>query len=87
MVPFSFTFGGSKRNDQRATDSLDCLRANREGSVREINGEYWASVYLDNARPVGMSARAFAGHLSALKRAGLYREAPARRRVVAVSAA
>lgn len=40
--------------------------------VESTHGEF-GSVYLDNARPSGMSPHAFAGHLSALAAAGLYR--------------
>jgi hypothetical protein len=49
---------------------LEALRSNVESS--DANDE-WGCVYLDNARPVGMSGHAFAGHLSALERAELYR--------------
>jgi hypothetical protein len=52
---------------------LDSLRPHHEGSVQDIDGQRWASVYLDNARPFGMSPRRFAGHLSALEKAGLYK--------------
>jgi hypothetical protein len=47
---------------------LEALRANTEG-----NTDGWLMVYLDNAKPAGMSYHAFAGHLGALEKAGLYR--------------
>lgn len=37
------------------------------------DGTKYASVYLDNVRPEGISARQFAGYLSVLARTGLYR--------------
>lgn len=42
---------------------------------REVmnDGSAWGSVYLDNAKPGGWDGRRWAGHLSALKAAGLYR--------------
>lgn len=53
----------------KTTEVLAALRSNVEGC--DDNG--FRDVYLDNARPAGMSAHAFAGHLSALEKAGLYR--------------
>lgn len=50
---------------------LDNLRANHEGSTL-LDGTF-AQVYLDNARPAGMSARSFAGHLAALEKLGFYK--------------
>lgn len=40
--------------------------------VEDQHEPNWGVVYLDNARPAGMSARSFAGHLGALEKAGLY---------------
>jgi len=53
----------------KAQEVLTNLRAHTEGSW----GDKWHSVYLDNARPTGMSPRSFAGYLATLKKAGLYR--------------
>jgi hypothetical protein len=52
-----------------AATVLDGLYACAEG---EPEGGF-RMVYLDNARPAGMSAQAFAGHLSALEARGLYK--------------
>lgn len=58
---------------QRSALVLANLRAHVEGcSVLNDDGN-WGVVYVDNARPEDMSARSFAGHLSALKAAGFYR--------------
>jgi hypothetical protein len=60
----------------KALEVLASLRAHVEGSYVEGGSTRpgkWGSVYLDNARPKGMSARSFAGYLSALEREGLYR--------------
>jgi hypothetical protein len=51
---------------------LNALRFYQEGEQTFKSGVY-GSVYLDNARPVGMSARSFAGVLSSLERKGLYK--------------
>jgi hypothetical protein len=48
---------------------LAALRAAREGEIE--NG--FSLVYLDNAKPAGMSRHQFAGYLSALEAAGTYR--------------
>jgi hypothetical protein len=50
---------------------LSSLRANVESTTIEKDGTEWGSVYLPN---VG-SGHSFAGHLSALEAAGLYRRA------------
>ena len=50
----------------------DRVLASLREHVESSDGE-WREVYLDNARPSGMAPRSFAGHLSALERAGLYR--------------
>lgn len=50
---------------------LFSLRANKE-ATEVINGEQWGVVYLDNAHLATVSAHAFAGFLSALKKEGLY---------------
>ena len=57
----------------KTTEVLVALRAHVEGCKVELNGKPARDVYLDNARPNGMSVRAFAGHLSALQAAGLYK--------------
>lgn len=51
---------------------LEALRAEIES---DGFSEGFGMVYLDNARPAGMSARAFAGHLSQLTQRGLYKDA------------
>lgn len=51
---------------------LDLMREHHEGGWSGW-GDGWASIYLDNARPAGMTARQFAGHLSALESAGVYK--------------
>lgn len=48
---------------------LNLLRKHAEGS----SNDGWRDVYIDNARPDGMTCRAYAGHLSALKGAGVYK--------------
>lgn len=59
----------------KTAEVLAALRANTEGvETKTSDGRTFHSVYLDNARPAGMSPRAFAGHLSALAAAGLYKE-------------
>jgi DNA-binding transcriptional ArsR family regulator len=55
------------------TAILKDLRESYESTVTEDDGSRWGSVYLDNARVEGMSPRSFAGHLSALEKAGLYK--------------
>lgn len=56
-----------------ATIILIRLRECGEREFTGHDGTQWSQVYLDNARPEGMSARSFAGYLSALERAGLYK--------------
>lgn len=51
---------------------LVTLRACAEQEQERPDGTRWGLVYLDNARPDDMSARAFAGYLSALDKAELY---------------
>lgn len=46
------------------------LRLNYEGTTLD-NG--WADVYLDNARPSGMSDKSFRSCLAALSQAGSYK--------------
>jgi hypothetical protein len=53
----------------KTAEVLAALRAH----VENDNGNGFGQVYLDNACPRGMSARSFAGHLSALERVGLYK--------------
>ena len=55
-----------------AAEVLKSLRANVESTRTNAAGK-WGQVYLDNAIPDGMSRRSFAGYLSALHEAGLYR--------------
>jgi hypothetical protein len=58
----------------KTAEVLALLRKYNEGeSSRTPDGAVFATIYLDNARPEGMSAPAFAGHLSALKALGLYK--------------
>jgi hypothetical protein len=54
-----------------ANFSQAILEALRTKAESKNNG--WLMVYLDNAKPAGMSYHAFAGHLGALEKAGLYR--------------
>lgn len=56
-----------------ATQILNALRSYGESTTEHSNGEVWASVYLDNARPNNMTANQFAGYLSALQTAGFYK--------------
>jgi DNA-binding transcriptional ArsR family regulator len=56
----------------KTTEILSALRANYECVSTGPEGDRWGCVYLDSAIPEGMSYRAFAGHLSVLKEAGLY---------------
>lgn len=58
-----------KANAQRAQMVLASLRQHAEHSVHER----FAMVYLDNAKPADMCGAAFAGYLSGLERANLYR--------------
>lgn len=51
---------------------LTSLRKAAESFSRDIDNVRWGMVYLENARPNGMSRHKFAGHLSALKAEGLY---------------
>jgi len=48
------------------------LKALRDAS-EDYSGDGWRSVYLDNARPSGMSDKTFRSHLATLAKAGLYR--------------
>lgn len=54
---------------------LNALRKSQEGITVKADKTVWGMVYLDNARPNGMTAHSFAGYLSALDRAGLYKTA------------
>ena len=57
---------------QANNEVLAALRANTEGVAED--GIWW-DVYLDNAlSDLHLSAHQFAGHLSVLERAGLYRQ-------------
>ena len=54
---------------------LEALRKHRDGGYTEnVDGSRWYDTYLNNARPPGMNAHAFAGHLSALTAAGVYKD-------------
>lgn len=57
---------------EAATTVLDALRSAAESYSRDIDNARWGMVYLENARPSGMSRHQFAGYLSALKAEGLY---------------
>jgi hypothetical protein len=57
----------------QATQILNALRSYGESTTEYANGDVWASVYLDNARPDNMTASQFAGYLSALQAAGFYK--------------
>ena len=57
----------------QAQQILNALRSNAERQTQYPNGDVWASVYLDNARPDNISASQFAGYLSTLEKAGLYK--------------
>jgi hypothetical protein len=59
----------------KAADVLASLRAHVEGIsfLSSENGAKFGIVYLDNAKPAGMSRRSFAGYLSTLQKAGLYK--------------
>lgn len=52
---------------------LELLRVNSESTSHHADGSVWGTVYLDNAIPHGWSKHQFAGHLSDLKKNGLYR--------------
>jgi hypothetical protein len=58
---------------QKAQEILSNLRIEAESIETRADGSTWGQVYLDNARPSGMSAHGFAGYLQALHAAGLYR--------------
>lgn len=51
---------------------LVALRACRENVERRNDGSVWADIYLDNARPDGMSIYTFRACLSELSKLGLY---------------
>jgi hypothetical protein len=51
---------------------LTALRKAAENYSIDMDGVRWGMVYLDNARPNGMSRHQFAGHLSALTDKDLY---------------
>src|ERR1700730_14217364 len=62
-------FGTVADADLPASAVLQELRKAAEGQ----QDEDWSDVYLDNARPSGMSERAFRSCLAALSRQGVYR--------------
>jgi hypothetical protein len=51
---------------------LEMLRVSSESTRTDADGTEWGTVYLDNAIPNGWSKHQFAGHLSDLKKQGLY---------------
>lgn len=53
-------------------ESTKVLTALREASESD-DGEGWRMVYLDNARPAGMSVNSFRSYLAKLSQHGLYR--------------
>jgi hypothetical protein len=53
----------------QARQVLESLCQNAEGCSR---GE-WRDVYLDNARPAGMSDKSFRSYLATLSKAGFYK--------------
>lgn len=55
---------------QQAESLYNRLKSYAESEVRDG----WFSVYLDNAKPDDMSGSQFAGYLSALQQAGLYKQ-------------
>lgn len=61
-----------KQLSTKAKLVLDNLRKGGESDIT-IAGQKWSQVYLDNARPEGMSARSFAGYLTVLTARGFYR--------------
>jgi hypothetical protein len=52
---------------------LQALRDNYESTMTFADGVKWGSVYLDNARPEGMSDKSFRSCLSSLSAAGQYK--------------
>jgi hypothetical protein len=56
-----------------ALEVFDALQRSAESRDIHEDGTVWGSVYLDNARPAGMSPRSFAGILGRLQKAELYR--------------
>ena len=52
---------------------LAALIDNVEGDFHTSVPGQWGSVYLDNAKPHGMTRHQFAGHLGYLETLGLYR--------------
>jgi hypothetical protein len=53
----------------KSREVLEALCRKAEGCSRDE----WRDVYLDNARPVGMSDKSFRSHLAALAKAGFYK--------------
>lgn len=66
-------FNSTKPISDSAAIVLGALRRSAEQPVTDADGARWGSVYLDNAKPAGMSTQAFHGYLSALQTAGLYK--------------
>jgi hypothetical protein len=52
--------------------TMRVLTALRQASESD-DGNGWRSVYLDNARPAGMSNKSFRSYLAKLSQHGLYR--------------
>lgn len=57
----------------QANEILNSMRSHGESTSSYPNGDVWASVYLDNVRPDNISPSQFAGFLSALEKAGVYK--------------
>lgn len=53
-------------------ETTKVLTALRQASETD-DGEGWRMVYLDNARPAGMSDKSFRSYLAKLSQHGLYR--------------
>jgi hypothetical protein len=55
------------------TENSSLVLSGLRGNVEHHLEGGWGSVYLDNARPAGMSETSFRSHLAVLSKAGLYR--------------
>ncbi len=54
--------------------AFDRLSSKVESTDHSANGDVWGNVYLENAIPSGWDGRKWAGVLSALSKAGLYKD-------------
>lgn len=54
--------------------AFEALCSKTENTDIYNNGEVWGSVYLDNAKPNDWSGKKWSGVLSALAKAGLYKD-------------